>query len=73
MIVNKPDGGSDKSETVYVCDNCGGLSNFSDYWWPGHVHWDELNFTLCNDCLRLSGLQGKITPQPSGRVKLPPG
>lgn len=36
---------------VYMCNNCGKLSNNTDYWWPGHVHWDEYNYTLCNECL----------------------
>jgi len=71
MIVYKPDIGDNESETVYVCDNCGGLSNFSDYWWPGHVHWDELNFTLCNDCLRLLESQGQSIPDTPGRTYRP--
>jgi len=61
MIAYKPDNG-DESETVYVCDNCGGISNFSDYWWPGHVHWPELDYTLCNDCLRQMASHGKSAP-----------
>ena len=36
---------------VYMCNNCGNLSNNTDYWWPGHKHWEEYNYTLCNQCL----------------------
>jgi hypothetical protein len=57
MIAHKPGPGEDESETVYVCDNCGGWSNFSDYWWPGHRHWGEIDYTLCNDCIRVSGIR----------------
>jgi len=36
---------------VYMCDNCGNISNNTDYWWPGHRHWEECNYTLCKQCL----------------------
>jgi nitrous oxide reductase accessory protein NosL len=50
MII-KPEN-PEETEIVYVCDSCGGMSSFSDYRWPGHKHWADLNYTLCNDCLR---------------------
>jgi hypothetical protein len=67
MLIYKPENPADESEIVYVCDNCGGMSNFSDYWWPGHKHWEELNYTLCYDCLQvLSGYWGNIGKKATG-------
>lgn len=52
MTVFKSNNNKGESEIVYYCDRCGGSSNYSDYWWPGCCHWEKLNYTLCNDCLR---------------------
>ncbi|MDP2920589.1 MAG: hypothetical protein Q8O43_10295 [Dehalococcoidia bacterium] len=71
MIAYKPGRGEDESETVYVCDNCGGLSNFSDYWWPGHRHWKELDFTLCNDCIRVYGIRIPVNNSSSTEKRTP--
>jgi len=71
MIAYRPDDGNE-AEIVYVCDNCGGLSNFSDYRWPGHVHWQEFNYTLCNDCLRLLAGRGQVMPPLDRGKKSPP-
>jgi hypothetical protein len=59
MTVFKPENCKDESEIVYYCDHCGGSSNFSDYWWPGCYHWEEWNYTLCNDCLRVLAGENK--------------
>jgi RNase P subunit RPR2 len=53
MTLVKPENCQDEAEFVYYCDNCGTSSRFSDYWWPGCCHWEEINYTLCNDCLRI--------------------
>ena len=37
--------------SIYWCDDCGKNSGHSDYRWPGHRHWEEENYTLCNECL----------------------
>jgi hypothetical protein len=52
MTLYKPDNCKDESQFIYYCDICGYSSNFSDYWWSGCCHWEELNFTICNECLR---------------------
>ncbi len=70
MTVFKPENCKDESEIVYYCDHCGSSSNFSDYWWPGHYHWEEWNYTLCNDCLRILGYQGYITREASQRTDM---
>ena len=59
MTVFKPENTTDESKFVYYCDLCGYSSNFSDYWWPGCYHWEDLNYTLCNDCLRILARQNE--------------
>ena len=48
--------------SIYWCDRCGKGSGDSDYWWPGHQHWEESNYTLCYGCLtELANYRTEIT------------